>query len=232
MKTLSGKPMLWHIITRLGYAKQIEKIIIATTDKEEDKVIVKLAEEMGVVFYCGSSEDVLDRYYQAAKEFGIDHIVRITADCPMIDPEIVDKIVKYYLKDTFDYVSNGLKPTLPDGLDTEVFSIRSLEKAWTEARKPSEREHVTPYIYNHPEMFKISNYAYDVDLSGMRWVVDQGADYKFITEVYNSLYKDGGIFYMNDVLKLLAEHPELSEINRGIIRNAGLAKSLREDASV
>lgn len=232
MKTLSGKPMLWHIITRLSYSKKIEKIIVATTDRQEDSVIVNLSREMGINFYCGSSENVLDRYYQTAKTFNVDTIVRITADCPMIDPEVVDKIIDYYLKGDYDYVSNGLKPTLPDGMDTEVFSFKSLEKAWAEAKKPSEREHVTLYIYNHSEISRLYNYENDVDLSGMRWVVDHEADYKFIIEVYNTLYKDGGIFYMNDVLKLLSERPKLRDINKDIIRNEGLAKSLREDASV
>lgn len=229
MKPLCGKPILWHIITRISYSKQIEKIIIATTDKEEDKVIVKLAEEMGVAFYRGSSDDVLDRYYQAARKFNVDPVVRITADCPLIDPEIMDNIIDYYLKGDYDYVSNGLKPTLPDGLDTEVFSFKSLEKAWAEAKKPSEREHVTSYIYNHPELLKIHNYENDVDLSGMRWVVDEEADYQFISEVYKNLYKDGKIFYVKDIIRLLEEMPELLKLNKGISRNEGYQISLLKD---
>ncbi|MDO8282160.1 MAG: glycosyltransferase family protein [Thermodesulfovibrionia bacterium] len=229
MKPLCGKPMLWHIITRLGHAKQLDKVIIATTDREEDKVIAKLAEEMGAAFYCGSLDDVLDRYYQAAKKFNAETIVRITADCPMIDPETVDSITDHFLKHDYDYVSNTIKPTMPDGLDTEVFSFKSLEKAWEEARKPSEREHVTPYIYNHPEMFKISNYEYDVDLSGMRWVVDQEEDYKFVSEVYTSLYRDGKIFDMQSVIRLLKENPGLLEINKGIARNEGYQISILKD---
>jgi spore coat polysaccharide biosynthesis protein SpsF len=229
MKPLCGKPILWHIITRISYSKQIEKIIIATTDKEEDKVIVKLAEEMGVAFYRGSSDDVLDRYYQAARKFNVDPVVRITADCPLIDPEIMDNIIDYYLKGDYDYVSNGLKPTLPDGLDTEVFSFKSLEKVWAEAKKPSEREHVTSYIYNHPELLKIHNYENDVDLSGMRWVVDEEADYQFISEVYKNLYKDGKIFYVKDIIRLLEEMPELLKLNKGISRNEGYQISLLKD---
>ena len=231
MKPLCGKPILWHIITRISYSKQIEKIIIATTDKEEDKVIVKLAEQMGVAFYRGSSDDVLDRYYQAARKFNVDPVVRITADCPLIDPEIMDNIIDYYLKGGYDYVSNGLKPTLPDGLDTEVFSFKSLEKAWAEAKKPSEREHVTSYIYNHPELLKIHNYENDVDLSGMRWVVDEEADYQFISEVYKNLYKDGKIFYVKDIIRLLEEMPELLKLNKGISRNEGYRISLLKDNS-
>lgn len=229
MKTLSGRPMLWHIITRLSYSKKIENIIVATTERQEDSVIVKLASEMGINFYCGSSEDVLDRYYQSAKIFNVDPLVRITADCPLIDPEIVDNIVDYYSKSTFDYVTNTIEPTMPDGLDTEVFSFKTLEKAWTEAKKPSEREHVTPYIRNHPELFKLGNYEYEIDLSGMRWVVDEESDYRLISEVYKYLYKDGEIFYMNDVLNLLPRYPELNDINKNIKRNEGYIKSLEND---
>ncbi len=232
MKILSGKPMLWHIVSRLNHSKKIKKIIIATTDKKEDRVIAKFAEEIGIDFYCGSEEDVLDRYYQCANFFNVDHIVRITADCPIIDHMIVDKLIDLYQTQKCDYASNTINPTYPDGLDAEVFSFQSLKKAWKEANKPSEREHVTPYIYNHPEFFKIENYADDVDHSDMRWVVDEEADYKFIYEVYKNLYKEGKIFYLNDVLKLLSKHPELKEINKHIKRNEGLTRSLLKDGSV
>ncbi len=229
MKKLNGKPMLWHIVTRLNYSKKIEKIIIATTDKDEDKVIAKFAQDTGIDFYCGSSEDVLDRYYQAARTFGVGHIVRITADCPMIDPEVVDKVIDFYQTKKCDYASNIVKPTMPDGLDTEIFSSQTLEKAWKEAKKPPEREHVTPYIYNHPELFKIENYTDDVNYLGMRWVVDEEADYKFVTEVYKNLYKDEEIFHTKDVLDLLSKHPELSDINKSIKRNEGYIKSLEQE---
>ena len=229
MKPLCGKPMLWHIITRLGYAKQLDKIIIATTDREEDKVIANLAEEMGVVFYCGSSEDVLDRYYQTAKTFNVDTIVRITADCPLIDPVVVDKIITYYQTKKCDYASNTIKPTMPDGLDTEVLSFQTLEKAWKEAKKLSEREHVTPYICNHPESFKVENYAGDVDLSGMRWTVDTQKDFEFVKKVFAELYCATRIFYMEDIIKLLNKAPELLEINKGTARNEGYQQSLLKD---
>lgn len=228
MKTLNGKPMLWHIVKRLNYSKKIEKIIIATTDKDEDKVIAKFAEDEGIDFYCGSSEDVLDRYYQAARKFGAGHIVRITADCPMIDPEVVDKVIDFYLTKKCDYASNTIKPTMPDGLDTEVFSFQALESAWKEAKKDSEREHVTPYIKND-KLFTIENYEDDVNRSSMRWTVDEEADYRFVIEVYKNLYKDGEIFYMKDVLDLLSRRPELSDINRNIERNEGYITSLEED---
>ncbi len=229
MKPFSGKPMLWHIIDRLKHSKKIERIIMATTVKEDDKVIVKLAEEIGIDIFCGSSEDVLDRYYQSASIFNVEHIIRITADCPLIDPSVIDEIVDYYQSRDDDYVSNTINPSYPDGLDTEIFSFKALERAWAEAEKPSEREHVTPYIYNHPEFFKIYNYANDVDRSHMRWVLDEAADYKFIAEVYRRLYKEGGIFFMRDIMDLLSKYPELNDINKNIKRNEGYQKSLLKD---
>ncbi len=229
MKPFSGKPMLWHIIDRLKHSKKIERIIMATTVKEDDKVIVKLAEEIGIDIFCGSSEDVLDRYYQSASVFNVEHIIRITADCPLIDPSVIDEIVDYYQSRDDDYVSNTINPSYPDGLDTEIFSFKALERAWREAKKPSEREHVTPYIYNHPELFRIYNCTNCVDHSGMRWVIDEDADYRFVTEVYKYLYKYGEIFYMDDVLDLLSKHPELNDINKNIKRNEGYKKALEYD---
>jgi len=227
MKVFSGKPMLWHICDRLKYSKKITKIIIVTTCKEDDKVIVKFAKEMKVDVYCGSSEDVLDRYYQSANLFNVGHIIRITSDCPLIDPVIVDEVVECYQAKESDYVSNTINPSYPDGLDTEIFSFKALEKAWSEAGKPSEREHVTPYIVNHPEIFNIYNYTNDSDRSHLRWVLDEEADYKFIAEVYKRLYREGVIFFMDDVLDLLEKYPELNNINKKIKRNEGYLKSLK-----
>ena len=229
MKLLSGKPMLSHIIDRLKHSKKIDRIIIVTTVKEDDKVIVKLSKEIEIEVFCGSSEDVLDRYYQSASFFNVKHIIRITADCPLIDSVIVDEIVDCYQTKNCDYVSNTINPSFPDGLDTEVFSFEALKRAWGEAVTPSEREHVTPYLYNHPEIFKTYNYANHVDHSGMRWDVDEEVDYLFVTEVYKHLYKYGEIFYMDDVLELLSKHPELNSINKNIKRNEGYMKSIEGD---
>lgn len=229
MKLLSDKPMLSHIIDRLKHSKKIDRIIIATTVKEDDKVIVKLSKETGIDVFCGSSEDVLDRYYQSASLFNVKHIIRITADCPLIDPAIIDEIVDYYQAKNCDYLSNTINPSFPDGLDTEIFSFEALKRVWGEAVAPSEREHVTPYMYNHPEIFKTCNYANDIDHSGMRWVVDEEVDYRFVTEVYKHLYKHGEIFYMDDVLGLLSKYPELSDINKNIQRNEGYMKSIEGD---
>ncbi len=232
MLDISGKPLIWHVVNRLKKSKKLEKIIIATTTNKEDNVISKFSEKEGLSCFRGSVDDVLDRFHQAAKKFNVDKIVRITADCPLIDPGILDEVIKHFENDKYDYVSNVRPPTYPDGLDVEVFSFISLEKAWTEAKLASEREHVTPYIWKHPEIFKIKNIRYKKDLSKLRWCVDNLEDLKFIRMVYKMLYKEGKIFNMNDVLALLEKHPEIAKINEKIKRNIGYTKSVEEDKIV
>jgi len=232
MEEIAGKPMLRHIIDRLKRAELIHSIVVATTATEIDKPIVKVAEEAGTGSYTGSEEDVLDRYYRAAKEFAVDAIVRITADCPLVDPRLLDRVIQRYLKGDCDYAANTLKRTYPDGLDVEVFSCAALERAWKEARMASEREHVTPYIWKNPEKFKLANVENNVDLSDLRWSVDEKEDLEFICQVYKHLYKEGHIFYMWDVLKLLEKYPDLKQINQGIVINEGYTKSLQGDKIV
>lgn len=229
LKSIVGKPMLWHFMNRVKKAKLIDEIIIATTTKDEDDAIVKLANDNGLKYYRGSTDDVLDRFYQTATKFKVESIVRVTPDCPLIDPEVVDKVIKYFLDGDFDYVSNIVKRTYPDGFDTEVFSYGALKKAWNKARLASEKEHVTPYIWKHPEMFRIGSVEHERDLSHMRWCVDTDRDLKFVREIYKRLHKEGRIFLMKDILELLKKHPELMEINKGIPTNVGYAKSLKED---
>jgi len=229
LMTIKGESLLGHLIRRIKASKYVTDIVIATTTKEIDDAIVKFAKDRDIKYYRGSEEDVLDRFYKASVEYGIETIVRVTPDCPMLDPQVMDSVISQYINGDYNYVSNTINPTYPDGLDVEVFSFQALKKAWKEAKLPSEREHVTPYIYNHHEFFKIGSYENDVDLFGMRWVVDEEADYKFITEVYKNLYKDGEIFYMRDVLDLLSKQPELSSINKNIMRNEGYIKSLKKN---
>jgi len=229
LKEISGKPLVWHVIKRVKKAKLINQIVLATTNKKEDLSLIKIASEIGVESYAGSEEDVLDRYFQAATKYKADVVVRITADCPLIDPEVIDKVIKSFLTDNFDYVSNTINCTYPDGLDVEVFSYESLKKSWTDAKLLSEREHVTPYIINHKEIFKIGNVENDEDLSSLRWTVDEERDLEFVNEVYKNLYNEREIFSMKDILELLKEKQELIEINSKIIRNEGYTKSLEKD---
>lgn len=232
MKDILGKPMLWHMIKRLEKSKFIQKIVIATTTKERDKVILEFAKKHQLDSYTGDEDDVLDRYYQTAKKYSVETIVRLSPDCPLIDPHVVDRVIQRYLTGDCDYAANTLKLTYPDGLDVEVFSYMALEKAWKEARWASEREHVTPYIRKNPDKFRLANVENEVNLSHFRWTVDEAKDLEFVGQVYGQLYKEDEIFYMEDVLNLLGKHPELMQINQGIATNEGYAKSLREDRIV
>jgi spore coat polysaccharide biosynthesis protein SpsF len=232
MMDIVGKPMLWHVIDRVRHAKRLDDTVIATTTREEDKKILKLVSDAGIKDYAGSEEDVLDRYYQAATIYKADIIVRITADCPLIDPNVIDKAIEFFLSGNFDYVSTSIEPTYPNGLDTEVFTFEALKRAWKEATLASEREHVTPYIWKMPQMFRIENLKNDKDLSYMRWTVDEESDLELVREIYRKLYIDGKTFYMEDVLNLLEKFPEFLDINKGIMRNEGYLKSLREDRQV
>jgi len=217
LMNILGKPVLWHVVTRLNGSELIEKVVVATTTNETDIPIIRFCDERGIGVYAGSEENVLDRYYKAASHFSATVIVRITADCPLIDPKIVDRVIQHYLenKNKFDYVSTNHPTTFPDGLDTEVFSFEALEKAWKNAKKQYEREHVTPYIWDQPEKFGIGNVENDQDLSATeRWTLDYEEDLEFVRAIYANLYKEGKIFGMEDVLKLLKKKPELRDINR------------------
>lgn len=226
---ISGKPLLLHIIDRIKASKTIDTIVIATTHLLEDDVLEKLATENHIACYRGSTDDVLDRFYQAAKKFKADVIVRITADDPFKDPYILDLCVIYLLEHSgLDYVSNTMKPTYPEGLDIEVFRFRSLEIAWGSAKLPSEREHVTPFIWKNPDIFHCANIENDEDLSSYRWTLDYKEDLQFTKEVYEKL-NDKGIFHMYDILDLLKRYPYLSKINDNYTRNDGYLTSLKDE---
>ena len=214
---IEGKPLLEHVINRIRYSKTIDEIIIATTTEPEDKAIINLAEKLNVATYTGSSDDVLDRFFQAASLFGGKVIVRITADDPFKDPVIIDTIVEYFIEHSeLDYISNTIEPTYPIGLDVEVFSFLALEKAWQNAKSLPEREHVTPYIWCNPNLFKVANYKYTEQLSHLRWTIDTKEDLQMTREIYKRLYVKDGIFYMDDILQLLYKHTHISDINSGV----------------
>ena len=157
MKLLDKNPTIYHVITQLRNCKQVKNIIVATTDSKEDDIIEEFVKKMDISCYRGNSLDVLDRFYKCAKKYSLSHIIRITADNPLIDPNLVDNAITEYEKNDFDYVTNCLKRTFPHGTEVEIFSFKSLEKSWLNAKKQYEREHVTPYIYNNPKSFKILN---------------------------------------------------------------------------
>ncbi len=226
---LNGYTVLEQIVRRVKSSRAIQEVFVATTLKEEDIKIVKICALKGIRIFCGSENDVLDRYYQLAKLVKPKHIVRITADCPLIDPRIIDHVVRFYLYHKADYVSNAIKETFPDGEDIEVFSFSSLKLAWEKANLCSEREHVTPFIRKNHRIFKIRNFAYKKDLSGKRWTLDYPLDYKFIKMVYKYLYPINPLFGMNHVLDLLSKRPEIERINQHYVRNSEYQELLKKD---
>lgn len=229
MMDICGRPMLWHVINRLRHAETLDSIVVATSERRLDDKIEEFCRSEDVPCFRGSEKDVLDRYYQAAKWIGADVIVRITADCPLIDPEVVDSVVNKYLECKCDYASNSELRTYPDGLDTEVFSFDALKRAWREARMMSEREHVTPYIRNNKTIFTSAEVFQERDLSSLRWTVDEPEDFDFVRNIYERLYRSDRVFLMDEVVNLLRENPKLIEINEGFERNEGYLRSIQED---
>lgn len=218
MKDLCGRTVLAHDIERVRQSEYIDEIVIATTKSKEDDVILREALDNGTKVYRGSENDVLSRYYEAAKENGADVIVRITSDCPLIDPFVADEVIKVYLKGKFDLVTNaGVYPenrTYPRGLDVEVFSFDILKKAFQEAKETYQREHVTPFIYENSK--NICYYKNDTDYSKHRWTLDTEEDYALIEKIYYNLYKGKHDFYLEDIIKLFDNIPELFEINKNV----------------
>lgn len=229
LKPLLKIPMIIHEVNRLKKSKFIDKIVIATSQEASDDIVEMICQQCNVEVFRGSLKDVLDRYYQCANNYQADQIIRVTGDCPLLDWEIVDAVITKHLSEGNDYTSNTLRPTFPDGLDVEIMKFSVLVQAWQQAKLPSEREHVTPYIYKHPELFKLGCLYCFEDLSTMRWTVDEEEDFLFITKVYDSLYPSNKKFTMQDILVLLEKKPDLQKINQKYLRNEGLTKSLVED---
>ncbi len=229
LEDLCGEPMLWHVVNRVRKATRVDRVVVATTDRETDDAVAHFCAERIIQCVRGDEQDVLDRFYQAAKANQADVIVRITADCPLIDPTVIDKILVRFERGDCDYVSNVFRYTYPDGLDTEVFSFAALERAWREARKPSEREHVTPYL--RAGNFRTANVESEIPVSPAqyRWTVDHPADLEFVRKVYEA-FSGNGDFGFKDVFELLKERPDLATIQVETISNEGYFKSLYQQA--
>ena len=229
LKPIMGRPMLALQIERVLRSKNIDQLIIATSTDRSDDRLATFCLDMNVHCYRGSLKDVLDRFYQAAQTCKPDHIVRITGDCPLIDPEVIDEVIAFYLNGDYDYASNSVEPTFPDGLDVEIFRFSALEGAWKEACLPSQREHVTPFIHQQPNRYRIGHYKNTEDLSHLRWTVDEPEDFDLVNKIYEELYPAEPNFRMADVLHLLQQRPEWLTINKQFERNEGFIKSLHED---
>ncbi len=229
---IAGRPMLKRLVERARRIDGVDAVIIATTDQSADDAIVAFAESAGLPVHRGSESDVLDRVHGAAARFDATVIVRVTPDCPLLDPAVAGRVLARFRESGggLDYVSNTQPPTFPDGQDTEVFSFSALDTAWREARLASEREHVTPFIWKQPRRFRLANVRHDEDLSVLRWTVDEPADLEFVRAVYRRLGAEQP-FGMDDVLALLEREPALLDLNRSFTRNEGYAKSLRADGA-
>lgn len=221
--------MLELQIERVLRTKHLDKLIIASSTEISDNPIKIMCQRLKINCFQGSLTNVLDRFYQAANQFRAETIIRITGDCPLFDPLVADRIIEYHIENDFDYTSNTITPTFPDGLDVEVMRFSCLERAWQEARMQTEREHVTFYIYSHPELFRLGSYKADVDYSNLRWTVDEPEDFQLIQTIYEELYPENPAFTSEDVLTLLTKRPEFKTINVKFRRNEGLEKSLREE---
>ena len=222
LKKILGRTVLEHDIERCLRIKRAKGLVIATTVKPEDREIIRISELYPsnlVKYFRGSVEDVLSRYYLSAKQVKADIIIRITSDCPLLDASLVDAMIMLFenlprKKPSYDYVCNIMPRTFPHGLDTEIFSFEALEKAFKEATLAEEREHVTPYIRNHPEIFHINNFSQEENQSHLRWTLDYPEDFEFIKAVYDRLYPHNPEFNRFDVLSLLEKHPEINSLNQ------------------
>lgn len=235
MMDLHGHPVIEHVVTRLNRSSLIDKIIIATSFDSNNQPIIDFCKENEIDYFVGSEDDVLDRYYQTAIDNNVDDediLIRITSDCPLIDPFVVDKIIQEHISNKNDYTTNVIECTYPDGLDCEVFNFNVLKNAWINANLSSQREHVTLYIRDNPDKFKLGNVKNNKDLSSLRWTLDEKEDFIFINEIYKNLFDKDSFFTMEDIVHLLKEKPELLDINSKFSRNEGLIKSLKEDVDL
>lgn len=223
LKDIAGKPMLEHLITRIKNANLVDSILVATTDDSSDDVIHNFCDEIKIPCFRGHSFDVLDRYYQAAKANQAEIVVRITADCPLVDGKLIDSVVSPFIELDVDFAANRLPPpwkrTFPIGLDIEVVKFSALERTWIEAKLPFEREHVLPYLYDEPQRFKTLLIHNDRDFGHKRWTVDTAEDLDLMRSIFEH-FKPRLDFSWREVLKWLNVHPEIESLNKKIIHKS------------
>jgi spore coat polysaccharide biosynthesis protein SpsF len=232
LRLLLGQPMLSHIVERVGAARGVDLVVVATSDLAGDEPVRAYCHEAGIACFAGSERDVLDRFYQCALVHRADLIVRITGDCPLADPTLIDAIIRYRAEGVYDHagIATGAGACkldggrYPDGLDAECFRFEALSRAWHEAIAPSDREHVTPFLWRQPALFKLGCLRSPVDYSHLRLTVDNEEDFHLISELCQALRSRNRIFTLPDILAYLAAHPELPEINGGLIGREDYAR--------
>ena len=226
LQKIDEQTVLDYVINQVKYSEKIEKIIIATTDLVGDDIICQHLDLQKIEVFRGSSNDVLDRYYQCAKKVAADTIVRITADNPLIDPNIIDMVIEEYKNNKYDFVTNTLKRTFPYGTEVEVFSFKILEKTWKNAKRPSEREHVTPFMRDPQNKFLLNNIIYEKNISHLRYTVDKIDDLKLVKEIIKNI--SARPILIQDVIKLYKQKPEIFEINKNV-KHDGYESSMKKD---
>ncbi|HSI87149.1 MAG TPA: aminotransferase class III-fold pyridoxal phosphate-dependent enzyme, partial [Candidatus Methylacidiphilales bacterium] len=219
LKVVKGRPLIEILISRLAKSKHIDEIVLATSDLPINQPLADCVARLGYRVYRGSELDVLDRYYQAAKLANADTVIRVTGDCPLIDPEVVDRVIELYKNNEVDYASNAHPPVFPDGLDTEVFSFKALEEAWLNGKEPYDREHVTPYIEGGTR-YRMISLKSNEDYSGERWTVDEPADFVVVKAIFEHFHPRTD-FGWREVIELLHQQPQLFAANKHLIRNEG-----------
>ena len=229
LREILGTPMILRQVERVRRARSIGGLLLATSVDPADDPLALLCGENGVACFRGSLDDVLDRFYQASLLHQPEHVVRLTGDCPLADPALIDHVVGTHVTRRSDYTSNTIPPTYPDGLDIEVIRFSCLEQAWREAKLPSEREHVTPFLYGRPNRYRIGAVRNAVDLSALRWTVDEPDDFELVRTVYEALYPGNPVFTTEEILAFLERNPALKTWNVRHARNEGYEKSLKED---
>lgn len=226
---LAGRPAIQHVIERVKMISGIDEVIVSTSISQSDNMLADFCASIKIPVFRGSEEDVLDRYYQTSLHCCAELILRITGDCPLLDPIESGKVLKKSFETGSDYISNIHPPMLPDGLDTEVIKFEALEKAWEASKKKSEREHVTLYLYSNPNLFSVSSLTYKDDFSHYRLTLDEQSDYLLLQNIFTHLQKTQKFGYLHEVINILENNPEILELNKTIKRNEGLELSLKRE---
>jgi spore coat polysaccharide biosynthesis protein SpsF len=227
LKALCGRPMLAHVVERAARTPGVDAVVVATTELQRDKVIVEWAQSQpDVGLFRGSEEDVLSRYHGAAQMHHAEVVVRMTSDCPLLDPKVSGKCIRAYLDsaDSLDYVSNVHSRTYPYGTATEVMSFEVLDTAFCEATLQSEREHVSSFIWSRRERFRVLDIVSETNYGHYRWTVDTPEDFELVTRIYNALYPTNSHFSYDDVLALMSQNPEWIKINSHVVQKPAYAE--------
>jgi spore coat polysaccharide biosynthesis protein SpsF len=225
---LEGSPLIQRVIDKV-LCSNVDEVVVATTISASDDKLVEWCKYNSISFFRGSENNVLKRYYECAKSYDADVVVRVTSDDPFKDPLVINKAIDMMIENQYDYVSNTIHPTFPEGVDIEVFTFNALKKCFNNAVLHSEKEHVTPYIWKNDNIFSLYNFTYEENLSSLRWTIDYKEDLEFSRAVYKYL-KHKKCFLMEDVLSILKQYPELYDLQKAVVRNEGYIGSIQGES--